>query len=221
MKITDKKFIEFKNALEQENGYAISDENVYKAIEFVEFLAKTAVDVTLRKVNRQVKLKESPNGFLLEDGGTCIICGQHASGENSWYDKYGIKCMTCQKAIDQRIIPRTLGTDKDSFYTDTELDIFFNLKGRVLNEFIRKKVLKVRIIPALDRGRHLRVFLLKDNKGFLPPKKLLSAHWVRDDQDGTKEYACLPWYYFHDPKSYLKKYQISAYMKLVPLENNL
>lgn len=216
---TDQQFLEFKKSLEKDHDKELSDEEVQKAIDLVEFLAEVAVDIVMKEAGRNEKLKGCPKGFHLEEGGTCTVCGEYATGENSWFDKDGIKCIACQQAINKRIIPRSLGKHKDSFYTAIELDIFFNLKGRILNSFIRQGLLKERAIPGINKGRHLRVFLLKDNKGFLPPKKLLSSQWVRDERDGKEEYAFMPWYYFHDPTTYLKKYKISTYLKLVTLES--
>jgi len=122
--------------------------------------------------------------------------------------------MICQNAIDKKIIPRLIGKHPERLYDESDLQIYFNLKGKVLNKFINTGVLKVRVIPRLVNRRHLRVFLLKDNKNFLPPKKILSSHWVRDDKDGQEGYAFIPWYCFHDPKTHLKKYGISAFLKI-------
>lgn len=207
------RFKEFKKALETQHGRPIPDEDVQKSIDLVELLAQSGVDIIMKEAERQQKLSSFPKGFHLDEWCTCSICNQSVQGENSWYDKDGIKCTICQAAINKRIIPRSLAQNKDSFYSEIELDLYFNLKGKVLNEFIKKEFLKVRIIPASDKIRHLRVFLLKDNKSFLPPKKLLSSHWVRDNRDGKEEFACMPWFYFHDPKAHLKKYQISQFLK--------
>lgn len=77
-------------------------------------------------------------------------------------------------------------------------------------------LLKERIIPSKNgKGKHLRLFLLKDNKDFLPPhKKLRVGGPVKEtNASGTEEYVFYPWYYFVNPVEHLAKYGISKYMR--------
>lgn len=215
--MNNKKVDEAREALEKEHGRKISDEEMTKVTDFLKLLAKITVAHTMKESGRLHNLKTNPKGFHQEEGGTCPVCGSIEKQENLWYDRHGIKCLTCQNAIDKRIIPSSLCKQRDSHYCEWELGDKFNLKGKVLNTFIKNGLLKVRIIPRLDKGIYRRLFLLKDNKDFLPPKKLVSSHWTRDDRDGKKEYACLPWYNFYDPKEHLASYGISHYLKFVPV----
>ena len=62
-------------------------------------------------------MKDNPRGFHLEGiGYTCFICRNSISNEETWYDKWGIKCSTCQKAIDKKIIPASVAKNENSWY---------------------------------------------------------------------------------------------------------
>lgn len=93
-----------------------------------------------------------------------------------------------------------------------------NLDWKIRWRWVKQGVLKDRIIPEKDgKGTHLQLFLLKDNKGILPPpKKLRVGGWVKElTPDGQEEYAFYPWYYFVDPIEYLKEYGIVQYLRWV------
>ncbi|MGC4231484.1 MAG: hypothetical protein QM594_00600 [Niabella sp.] len=215
--------LKFKDHLEEEQGRSVSDREMDKISGFLDFMAKIVVDQTLEESSRKEKLAEYPDGYHFDkDGYSCIVCHRSASGENSWYDKNGLKCMCCQNAINKKIIPVSVIKNPDSYYTSTLLEISFNLKPQMIRMWIKQGLLKDRIIPGKDgKGKHLQLFLLSDNKGFLPPpKKLRVGGPVKETTpDGREEYVFYPWYYFVDPKEHLKKYGISHYFRIVPLEN--
>lgn len=71
-------------------------------------------------------LQESPSGFHIDRAGTCLISGESTSNETSWYDNYGLKCMTCQKAIDVKIIPSAIAKSKENRYSKCDLESYFN-----------------------------------------------------------------------------------------------
>lgn len=155
---------------------------------------------------RDEKLKANPKGFHLDGSYTCAICGQHTPPGDNWYDKYGIKCLVCQKAIDEGEIPAKLAKDKDSWYSKWDLESNFNLKAPTISKWVRHGILKSRTISNYGKGVHAEIFLLEDNKDFLPPKKKLES------KGGAK------WYQLHDPFKHLKGYKIMDYMRVVPPE---
>ncbi len=81
----------------------------------------TALDKGIRLINfvrvvlesdaedraRKHRLKKEPKGFPFPSGKQygCPICGQVMMGEQSWYDKCSLKCLDCQKALDDKIVP--------------------------------------------------------------------------------------------------------------------
>ena len=193
------------------NDQKSTDEEAKKNIDSIKVFARIIADTVIEKVRRKRLLETSPKGFHFDKTGySCMICGSSASGENSWYDKFGLKCMTCQKAIDKRIIPGSVATKKESWYSKTELEIYFNMKRFLLNRYIKQGLLKDRIILNAEKKQHLQLFLIKDNRNFLPPKSLLRSRRVKVMKDGEEYYTSEHWYEFIDEKlaKKLSKYKV-------------
>lgn len=64
----------------------------------------------------------------------------------------------------------------------------------------------------------MQIFLLCDNKGFLPPKKLTEPQMVREEKEGKTWHHLEPWYRFVDPFEHLKGYAIMDHMRATPAE---
>lgn len=168
---------------------------------------------------RAKKLEENPKGFHLEGSGyTCAICHDSTPKEDNLYDKWGIKCLVCQWAIDHKEIPASLAKNDDSWYRKYDFDRFFNVKTQTLNKWVRNGVLKARTVSRYGEGVHTEVFLIKDNKDFLPPKKLVESKRGKKAEEGEKEARMYPWYCFGDPKEILKDYKIMDYLRIIPPE---
>lgn len=83
-----------KVAISTKGINALADER------FVSLMTSILVDHALEETRRSEKLKEFPKGYPFDKKGySCVICGYPASGDNSWYDRHGLKCMCCQKAV--------------------------------------------------------------------------------------------------------------------------
>jgi len=165
------------------------------------------------------KLKANPKGFHREGAGyTCFICGESTPEGDNWYDEYGIKCLICQKAIDEGEIPASLAKDKDSWYSRYDLDRRFNLKVPVLRKWIKEGIIKARTVSRYGKGIHFELFLIEDNKGFLPPKELTESRSVTEEKDGKTWYSSAEWYKFVDPVEHLKEYGIMKHLRVVPPE---
>jgi hypothetical protein len=169
---------------------------------------------------KEEKLKQNPKGFHLEGVGyTCFICGEHTSEGDNWYDQWGIKCLVCQKAIDEGEIPTALAKYKDTWYTKHDLEYYFNVDRFGLKKWIKNGIVRPRIISHYGKGEHTQIFLMRDNKNFFPPKKLLEGHSVKTKEKDDKEYTYIEkWYKFVDPYKYLRKYRIMRYLRVVPPE---
>ncbi len=87
-----------------------------------------------------------------------------------------------------------------------------------LRSWVKKGIIKSRTVSRYGNGIHAELFLIEDNKGFLPPKKLLEGKRVRYI-DGGKEYvATRKWYEIQDPMEHLKDYEIMKYLRVIPPE---
>jgi hypothetical protein len=207
---------ELKAMVEKDRGSEITWEEASKALATMEGLADIMFELWMKDRQRQKRLEESPKGFHLDGVGyTCYVCGNSTSKENSWYDKWGIKCMTCQKSIDRKEIPASLAKDKESWYSTFDLSHYFNIKAPTLKAWVKKGILKERIMYDEEGGIHLHLFLIKDNKDTLPPKELLKSKWVKVSKEGEENrYASHPWYNFGDPYEHLKGYKIMDHLKI-------
>ncbi|RJQ32010.1 hypothetical protein C4572_01565 [Candidatus Parcubacteria bacterium] len=170
---------------------------------------------------REEKLKANPKGFHLDGVGyRCAICHDSTKEGDNWYDEFGIKCLVCQKAIDDGEIPASLAKDEDSWYSKFELDHYFNLKGPVLRKWIKEGIIKPRVVSHYGKGVHVELFLLEDNKEFLPPKKLVESRSVKTRKDGKDWFTTEKWYRFVDPYEHLKGYKILDHLKFTVVEEN-
>lgn len=165
------------------------------------------------------RLEENPKGFHKEGAGyTCAICHDSTPEGDNWYDKWGLKCLVCQSAIDKGEIPASLAKNKDSWYTKYDFERYFNIKGQTLGKWVRSGILNARTVTQYGKGIHTQVFLIKDNKDFLPPKNLLESKKGRVVKDGKETIEMRPWYQCDDPHVILKGYKIMDYLRVVPPE---
>lgn len=216
MKDEAKKIQNIKNVLEKDHGREFSWEEATQAHWDMKRFAELLYEMVQEEHRKQNLLKENPNGFHLDGAGaSCLICSNHASGENSWFDKNGLKCMPCQKAIDAKIIPASVINNNDSWYSKYDLESYFNIKGADLNRYIKQSLLKSRIIPSEGKKVHFQMFLIKDNKDVLPPKKLFQSRPVKIMRNGEEYFTTEYWYEYLDEKlaKRLAKYKIIECLK--------
>ena len=186
---------------------------------FLNLMARIVTDVVLKEMEDEEKLERFPDGFHYEEKKACVICSRVVSGEHSWFDKHGLKCIPCQRALDSGIIPYELTQSKDSFYTAVQLELDFGLSGKLLKLWKKDGTIRSRIIPNLDgKGTHFELFLLSDNEKFLPPHELLRIGGPVKEigANGIEEFVFYPWYCFVDPIEHLKDYGICSYMRFEP-----
>lgn len=213
---SEEKIKEFQEIYKKEHGIKISykeaADGAHGLLRFVEII----YEAWLEDERRKKKLKESPKGFHLEGRGyTCFICSANISDQETWYDKYGIKCLICQKAIDRKIIPATAASNKEGWYSKYDLESRFNLDRHALKRFAKAGILKPRVVPSVAGRPHAEIFFIKDNKDTLPPKKLTESQQVKETIDGKDWYHSEPWYRFVDPFEHLKGYKIMEHLRVV------
>ncbi len=214
--LSNERIQEMKDLLEQKKGTEVTWGEASEAAHNLAGLAEIMFESWREDQWRKKKLKESPKGFILEGSGySCFICGSHTSENENWYDKFGIKCMVCQKAIDKKIIPGSAAKNKESWYSKWDLESRFNINHHALRSFIKKGILKPRIVPGPSGKPHAYLFFIKDNKDTLPPKELTESRSVVETKDGKNWYHSEPWYRFEDPYILLKDYKIMNHLRVV------
>ncbi len=214
METTNERLLEIKEILEKEHGREFSLDEAQDALNRINVLAQIIADAAIEKCEWENKLRKYPKGFHLERSSTCMICGSSKQGDELWYDKYGIKCIICQKAIDKKIIPVVLMKNTNNWYNSIEMEIYFGIKAPQIRKLIKQNKLKARTILRENGKVYFQVFLIKDNKGFLPPKTILKTTGVKEIIDGQEWIIWKPWYKLVNPQTHLSKYQVVDFLKI-------
>lgn len=184
MALTDKAIQEFKEIYEKKYGKRLSEAEASDAAHNLYGLAELLIEGAKRDCKRELRLKDEPKGFHLDDGTgyTCPICRHSMSYEETWYDKNGMKCVFCQKALDRRIIPLSVLKNEDSWYSMFEFDYYFGIKSASIRKLVRAGQLKARVVAGPGKSPRCEVFLIKDNPDVLLAKpKSYAVH----NQDGS------------------------------------
>ena len=160
---------EFKRIYKVEYKQDLTDvdatEYAYRLARLFEILNDCAVE----EHRREERLKLEPKGYHLEEGKTysCCVCHDSISGQHTWYDQSGIKCMLCQRAINHRVIPRSVCTNRDSWVPGWRITNDLGIHPSTIQKFIRQGELKARNILDNNGKIHYQVFLLKENQEFI------------------------------------------------------
>ena len=191
----------------------IREEEAIKLLENLNALTEILLRIAKEEIRRKQLLIASPNGFHFDRKGySCLVCNNIAWGEDSWYDKYGLKCMKCQQAVNSKIIPASIAKDKKRWYSLFELEMYFLFKPITVRKLVKNGILVQRVITNEKKSPHLTLFLLRDNKKTLPPKKLVESKIVKRLIDGQEWYCTEPWYRFANPFERLKNYRIATHL---------
>ena len=214
----DKAIQEFKDIYEKEHKKEISWDEASEMARNMLGFAKIIYDLAEKEFRYKQRLEKEQKGFHLEGQGyTCVICHNPMSDQETWYDKFGLKCVVCQKAIDRKIIPGSITKNTESWYSTYDLESKFNIDRHVLKRFVKEGILKPRVVLNESGKPRVQIFLIKDNKDTLPPKKLTDSKMVKETREEKDWYHSEPWYRFVDPFEALKGYKIIEYLK--PVEN--
>lgn len=204
---------ELRKILEKERGHEITDHELFETDLWLTNYAKLMYDFAKTDFLRKEKLKENPKGFHLEGKGyTCCICHNSVSDEQTWYDENGIKCLICQDALDKKVIPPSVATDHESWYSMHDFESSFFMKSNAVRRFVKEGLLKPRIIKDSSDRTHYQLFLIEDHEGILPPKEATKWPLVKFQKDGKDWYHSEPWFIHKDSKEVLEGYKILDYM---------
>lgn len=108
------------------------------------------------------KLASNPNGFDLDDYYSCVICSKTVGSGQGWYDKFGPKCMLCQKAVNEGVIPEIVCLKRSNWLALWEVRQL-GFHSMVIKKLIRRRKLKAKIIKN-DKGEpYFYVFIKKEN----------------------------------------------------------
>lgn len=139
----------------------------------MEQLKEVMGDIHAREEARKERLKENPKGFALEEGGySCWMCKNPVPPFDNWYDKYGLKCMSCQHALERKTVPLKYFKNHDLWYTSYDLQSKFKLHSQTIRKLVREGKLKAYTIEGEGMQRDYYLFPKEENKGFLRLQEL-------------------------------------------------
>lgn len=174
MSISNESIQEFKRLYKEKSGEDISDEKAREMGENLVGFFSVLQDIHFRELKIDEKLKKHPKGFDLTEVGdgqySCMICGRQISGIEGWRDKYGNKCLVCQKAVDDKLIEGWILEDSDNWYKMWELKDKLNLHHATVRKMVREGKLTASIVPDKDGKPYEYLFVAEENYHMLPPK---------------------------------------------------
>lgn len=149
-RLSQKTYDDFKK-ISDKNGinYASELEMKQSADNLVSFM-KLMIELDAEHRGWERRLEKEPKGFSLPSKGrTCSLCKVSIHGE-VWYDKWGLKCMNCQSALNKKIIPGYVFKDSDNkrHITAAQLNSKFGIHPQTVNKLVRQGKLKARIVPS-------------------------------------------------------------------------
>ncbi|MGH7202829.1 MAG: hypothetical protein ACREHC_00100 [Candidatus Levyibacteriota bacterium] len=131
-------------------------------------LAKLRAEMEGEESIRKKRLQKEPKGFPpTGEGRSCHICFTHINSSNGWYDKYGFKCLDCQRALDEGILPPEVFVDDDSWYSDWYIESEFHIPAPTIKKLVREGKLKPRIVTNSNGKHHRYVFMALENNNLL------------------------------------------------------
>lgn len=129
MEISKERIAEFKKLLEEQSGKEITDAEAYEGAHNLVGFFEVLLKCEQRDRQRQRRLKKEPEGFTLDDGEyTCSICHEQKAPGEIWYDKFGVTCALCRKAVQTGAVPAFACDQKDSWYPMWKLEDKFGIK---------------------------------------------------------------------------------------------
>ncbi len=207
--------LDIKAILEKEHGREFTCEEAREVHSTLATLAGVCYDLWQEDERRKEMLSKFPKGFQIDDAAyMCYICKDIT--RKNWFDKYGLKCSTCQGAIDRKEIPANLTKETKSWYSWDEIIERYNLNNVTINAWIKKGILKARNVTKDGKRIHMQLFLIGENTDTLPPKRLTESLMIQEVRDGQVCFHLEPWYRFVDPYKHLKGYKIMDYLRVVP-----
>jgi hypothetical protein len=163
---------EFKEIFKKDYGKELTDGEASESANNLVGLFRVLYESAKKEREREIRLKKEPEGFHLTDGiYNCCICHTQVEEDSSWYDKNGIKCLLCQKAVKDDLIPSFTCRERESWYGFWELENKFGIKHPTARKLVRKGKLKARIVPYENGNPYEYVFLKKENPDLVDPDR--------------------------------------------------
>jgi hypothetical protein len=167
VQISKERLDELRVLLEEKHGRTFTDSEVFEAGHTLAGLAEIVYEVTMEDMKRAKKLKENPKGFHLEGRYSCRLCHAGVADNETWWDKLGVKCLLCQQAYWDGVIPSFVFQNSDSYYSMWELKKYFGLHPQAVRKMIKEDSVQARAILNQAGKVHEYIVLKKENPRLL------------------------------------------------------
>ncbi len=161
VRISDKEFDKFLELSEKEGHKYKTREDAREAANNLVGFVDVLIRIDQEEKVRERRLEKGPKGFAMPaDGRSCSLCGNYLIDSDLWYDKWGMKCMNCQAALDKKIIPGYVFKDHNNerSISDSKLSWKADIHIQTIRKLVRQGKLKARLVP---NGPY--VFLRREN----------------------------------------------------------
>jgi hypothetical protein len=185
MNLSKERIDEFKGIWKKEYGKELTEAEASQAANDLVGFFDLLMKISWRDDQRKRRLKKEPEGFPVTDGiYTCGVCGRQVPEGESWYDRWGVKCLPCRKAVKDGVVPGFVCAEHDSHYKTWELKDYFGIAFQTAMKQIRQGTLKARVILGENGKPYEYIFLKKENPHLVhrypPARKSYDRHRERE-----------------------------------------
>lgn len=176
MALSKKSIDEFKRIFKEKYGEELNDGEAHEAARNLLGFFETLFEIDMRDRGRKRRLRKEPEGFHITDGiYNYCLCHRQVTGDESWYDQWGVKCLLCQKAVKEGIVPGFACVESDSRYLMWEMKDKFKLHPATVRKLVRQGKLKARIVTCENGRAYEYIFLKKENPDLIDPDRYSPA----------------------------------------------
>lgn len=122
--------------------------------------------ITKTHLSRLTRLKTEPQGFALENNGAtynCAICHASISGDTGWWDLNGEKCLSCQNAVNNGVVPTSICGNRDAWFSTYELTKNYKITNSTISAMTKAGSLVSRKIKSISGSTTFEIFLKQEN----------------------------------------------------------
>lgn len=164
MELSDKEFKWFMKEAKKD-GIELETEEEYRQLHRDMYaLASLTYDIWKFQKSLDQRLEEKPEGFSFPAEGRMCRLRMGGGAGDFWFYKRGMRCMECQSALVNKIIPAYVLTDDKNkrHITETSLVVRHNADRKEIRRFIKAGTLKARRVEHKKSSPTL-VFLKSEN----------------------------------------------------------
>lgn len=186
--LSDKAVQEYKKIFKKEYGQDLTDAEAREQGERLLQLTEILIKQAQIEHKRKQRLKKEPKGFHLDESeGTynCRVCHKYVSGKETWWDLNGVKCLDCQRNIEEGVIPAEICENDDLVIHGWQLNTDFGLHHSTVRKLRREGKLIGRDLKTKDGTIYFTVYLVSENKEFLkkyPKKPAMQVKFVSSEK---------------------------------------